>query len=180
MTYAVDTNIILLDATNITTVGKAGDTIVIPEVCLDEVDSKKSGLTEIAYQAREFGRLLSRAEKNGTVHNKNGTTCTNYATCDRIVCVVTMDEYPSYRGLDRNIVNDRKIIDCILKYKDTVGRGEKIVFLTNDVACGIRAQSKGLATADLKVVEKVNYDFVKRLQIDDYEVFRNLHNTPIQ
>jgi len=180
MTYAIDTNIILLDATNITTIGKAGDTIVIPEVCLDEVDSKKSGLTEVAYQAREFGRLLSRAKKNGTVHNKNGTTFTNYTLCDRIVCVVTMDEYPSYRGLDRNIVNDRKIIDCILRYKDIVGRGENIIFLTNDVACGIRAQSKGLATADLKVVEKVNYDFMKRLQIDDYEVFRNLHNTPIQ
>ena len=179
MTYALDTNIILLDASNVHTVGKAGDTIVIPETVLDELDSKKSGLTEVAYQARSFGRLIAQAENKGLVKTGKGSTFSNYTLHDRLICIVTLDQYPSYHGVDRNIVNDRKIIDCILNYKSVVGKGEKITFLTNDVACGIRAQSKGLKTADLKVVERINYEFVKDYQIDDYEVFRNLHNTMI-
>jgi PhoH-like ATPase len=36
--------------------------ICIPEVVIDELDSKKSGFEEINFQAREFGRILENAK----------------------------------------------------------------------------------------------------------------------
>ena len=55
----LDTNILLLDANNLF----LADHIFLPETVIDEIDSKKSGLTEISFQAREFGRLLTKATK---------------------------------------------------------------------------------------------------------------------
>ena len=55
MSYTViDTNILLLDAHNLLTIGQT-TTIVLPETVLDELDNKKSGYSELAFQAREFG-----------------------------------------------------------------------------------------------------------------------------
>ena len=61
--YVLDTNIILNDVENIFVLSKNGENlIVLPETVLDEIDSKKSGLTEISYLAREFGRLYNDTE----------------------------------------------------------------------------------------------------------------------
>ena len=63
MQYIVlDTNVILNNAHNIFTF-PTNTTIVIPETVVDELDSKKSVIGEIGFQAREFGRLLARASK---------------------------------------------------------------------------------------------------------------------
>ena len=62
----MDTNILLLDSYNLINIAKSmspSPIVVLPETVLDELDSKKSGFTEIAYQARQFGRLLSKANK---------------------------------------------------------------------------------------------------------------------
>ena len=62
----LDTNILLLDAYNLVNLGKDDSTIVIPATVLDEVDAKKSGTSEVAYQARQVGRLLSKAVSTST------------------------------------------------------------------------------------------------------------------
>ena len=61
----LDSNIVLLDAKNILTLGK-GAIIVLPEIVLKEVDNKKSGFGELAYQARQMGRILATFEVGGT------------------------------------------------------------------------------------------------------------------
>ena len=58
----LDTNIVLLDAYNIINLADKNTTIVIPATVVDELDSKKSGLSGIAYQARQFGRPLSQGQ----------------------------------------------------------------------------------------------------------------------
>ena len=178
MTYVLDTNILLLDSHNLYTVGGKSSTVVIPETVLDEIDSKKSGLGELAYQAREFGRLMTAATYIGQTH-KGSTTYINYSVKDTTVTIVALDEYPSYAGMEKNVLNDRKIIECALEYKKAVHHMEKVVFMTNDVACGIRAQSLGLESTQLAIVEDVKKEFLKEMIIDDSTKFSTLHNSKI-
>ena len=174
----IDTNIILLDAHNIYTLGDKGDTIVIPESCLDETDSKKSGLGELAYQAREFGRLMTAAECVGQVE-KDNSTFLNYKVHDRNVVIVALNKYPRYDGMHNNVINDRKIIECALEYRSKVKPEEEVVFLTNDIACGIRAQSLGLATEQLRDVADGELVFKAELTLPD-SVFRTAHGKDIR
>ena len=178
MTYVIDSNIPLLDAHNIYTIGKDIDTIVIPEVVLDELDSKKSGLGELAYQAREFGRLLTAAEFTGQV-KKDNSTFINYKVNGKIIVIVALSKYPRYEGMHNNVLNDRKIIECALEYKKRVKPDEKVVFLTNDIACGIRAQSLGLDTEQLRDVSDKEANYQVELSLPD-ESFRGIHGKDIR
>ena len=67
--YVLDTNILLNDANFINTLSDNGkNLIILPETVIDEMDTKKSLMTEIGYQARAFGRLLSKAEVTDKVN----------------------------------------------------------------------------------------------------------------
>ncbi len=178
MTYVLDTNILLLDAHNLYSLAREEDTIVIPETVLDEIDSKKSGLGEIAFQAREFGRIMTKAKLASQVAGGPGSTMINYNVQDRQVCVVALAEYPSFAGLERNVISDRKIIECALAYSRSVAKEEEVVFMTNDVACGIRAQSVGLKTTQLRDVSDIEASYTTQLTLSDGE-FRSVHGKRI-
>jgi len=179
MTYVLDTNILLLSAHNLYTVGNKEDTIVIPETVLDEIDSKKSGLGELAYQAREFGRLMTAATYIGQTH-KGSATYINYKVKDTTVTIVALGEYPSYAGMEKNVLNDRKIIECALAYKKAVQPDEEVVFMTNDIACGIRAQSLGLESTQLREVEDKQVVYNKVISVESDEAFRVMHGKQIK
>ena len=177
ISYVIDSNILLLDAHNLYTIGDETDTIVIPETVLDEVDAKKSGLGEVAYQAREFGRLMTQAEFTGKV-SKNRVNYINYKVNDKLVVVVALDEYPTFDGMDKKVINDRKIIECARRYKEAVQPREEIILLTNDVACGIRAQSLGVTSRQLREVNDAPVSYHREIELDDEE-FRNIHGKEI-
>lgn len=58
----IDTNILLLDSQNLEILADKDTVLVISETVIDELDSKKSLLDELGYNAREFGRLISKAK----------------------------------------------------------------------------------------------------------------------
>jgi len=182
MTHIVfDTNIILLDAYNLINIAKSMSPkpiVVLPETVLDELDSKKSGFTEIAYQARQFGRLLSKANKlDATTSNDDSRLLTTTALeLEGIeIWVLSIDQYPSFSGDEPNIRNDRKILHIThliaRKFPDTI-------FCSNDVMCRIRAESMGIKSIDHKLVNDTDLVFIRRLTIDS-EVFSNLHNMQV-
>ena len=175
-TYKIlDTNILLLDANNLITLGKDGSTIVLPETVLDEIDSKKSGLTELAFQAREFGRLLAKAKKvDSTYDNLSITTLDLHGV---VIEVVSLQEYPSYKDSAPNIINDRKIIHIAELYQQK-HKDANIVFVSNDVMCRLRADSLGLEIEDLKEVEHIDFEFTKELSIP-MDLFTTIHDKPI-
>lgn len=175
MYKVLDTNILLLDANNLTTLGQDGSIIVLPETVIDEMDAKKSGLNELAYQAREFGRLLTKAKKvrNSTeedlivtVLEYNGVT----------IHVVSSQEYPDYKEAAPNIVNDRKIIEIAVQYNNIYYA--QVTFVTNDVMCRLRAESLGITTQDLKEVETTEFEFTKTMEVAN-DLFTVLHDTNI-
>lgn len=173
----VDTNILLLDANNIIALGQDKDTVVcIAETVIDELDSKKSGLNELAYQAREFGRLMASAEQLGREVLDN-LVITKFKVQESHVWVIAIKEYPDLSDIAHNIINDRKIIEVALELQKT--QHTPVEFISNDVMCRIRADSFGLNVSDFKVVDKVDYEFTKTLEVD-YDTFRSLHGKDIK
>lgn len=170
----LDTNIILLDANNLLTLGQSS-TIVLPETVLDEADNKKSGFSEVAFQAREFGRLLTKATKVSTTTADN-LVITHLSLASINIEVVSLLKYPDYSNTEPNIINDRKIIEVALEYQRT--NRVPITFMSNDVLCRLRADSLGLETTDLKQVEVNSLEFTRSITIDP-EHFANLHNKSI-
>jgi len=164
----IDTNILLLDAYNLVNLGNDGSTIVIPETVIDEIDSKKTGHSEIAFQAREFGRLLSKAKRIAKSNQEFGFIL-ELELNGVSITIVAPHRYPSFQDTERSIINDRKILHVAKHYKEV-----NHVFITNDVMCRIRAEAEGLRTSDLKIVENIDMEFTKTLTVPT-EVFTDLH-----
>jgi PhoH-like ATPase len=168
----LDTNILLLEASNLTTLASDGSTIVLPETVLDELDSKKSGHSEIAFQAREVGRLLARAEILRTYESQE-STFTELKLDNINILVASNCQYPDLESAPANIINDRKIIHVATLFPQ-----ENATFISNDVMCRIRAQSMGIKVTDYKTVETTNLEFTKEIEVTA-GLFTRLHNMPI-
>jgi len=171
----LDTNIPLLDANNIITLGSQPDTvIVLPETVLDELDSKKSGLGELAYQARSFGRMMAKCGTPIRVTHDN-MIISQFDSDGVSIWIVSLESYPQFPGMAKNILNDRKIIEVALQFASYYS---PVTFISNDVMARIRADSLGLKVTDFKVVDKVDYEFTKELEVIE-GVFKTLHNRSI-
>jgi PhoH-like ATPase len=170
----LDSNIVLLDATNILTLGDADTVIVIPSVVCDEVDSKKSGFSELAFQAREFGRILTSGYKRKSVQLEH-LTYTDFSIGKRTVTIVDPHTYPDFTDSEPNIIADRKIIYTAQLWSKLE---EDTVFMSNDVMCRIRCAASGLRVQDLRQVSNVPTEFIKYFTVTD-EQFSNLHNKSI-
>ena len=113
---------------------------------MDELDVKKSGLDEINFQARSFGRLLEKADILHTTNVDGIITSRMFINSDKNITidVVSFDVYKSVtRDTDKHIVNDRKILE-VAQYVNTKHSNAK--FISNDVMCRLRAISLGLTT----------------------------------
>lgn len=172
----IDTNIVLLDATNILTLSSPDTIVVIPETVVDEIDSKKSIIGELGYQAREFGRLLSKATKLSTEETEYLTAHRFVIGEDHHIHIVTSSAYPNFTDTEPNIRNDRKIIEIALQYKNIFGPA--VTFISNDVMCRVRADSLGLPTEDLKEVDTIHFEFTKTIDLP-MDLFLDIHDKPI-
>ena len=178
MKYIVlDTNIPLSDADNIIALGQEpGVTIVLPETVLAELDNKKSGFDEINYQARETARLLASAEivSNDTRPYGNKTTL---KIGDQTILIIGLNEYKAnpndYGG------NDQRIIETTKALMEAVSAEDEVVLMSIDYYMRLRAQAVGVKTADFKIVEDSECEFVKYMDVFDEEIFRTLHDTNI-
>ena len=174
MHYIVlDTNVILNNAYNIFTFPK-DTTIVIPETVVDELDSKKSVIGEIGFQAREFGRLLARASKL-PLERSASLTIAKFELDDINIHLTSTSNYPDYTDTSPSVINDRKIIEIAKQYEALYGN---VTFYSIDVMCRTRAESEGLSTSDFKEVERTDYEYVKTISLD-FDTFSNVHNKPI-
>ena len=176
MSYLVlDTNVLLLDANNLLSF-PTEDIIVLPETVVDELDSKKTGFTEIAYQAREFGRLLSKAGRIDSV-TTGAITSTKFLLDSHQIWIVSSTNYPDLPQFDVSLRNDRKIIHVASLIQSLFSDFPTIV-VSNDVMFRIRAESLGLQSRDFKQVDHYKFEFTKRLEVSE-EIFSELHHKPI-
>ena len=172
MKYTVlDTNIILLDHT--TVMKYAEDSIVvIPETVLVELDSKKSQIGELGYQARAFARFLAGCETADIRSNTFYTeVCLRHNSLD--IRVISPVDYPDFD--DASSANDRRIIYAASRLQTS---GYLVELITNDNLCRVLALTAGIPTRDHKIVEKTSFTFTKSLEIDP-DNFSTIHRQPI-
>ena len=165
--FVVDTNIILEDFSNISNLSQEGkNLIVLPEIVLDEIDSKKSGFEEINYQARQFARFLEdstiqdsyEAQKHQIISLEIGMVN---------IHIISKNSYDTdTKQISLNISNDRKILEIASfanKYYP-----KTIEFISNDIMARVRATSLNLETTFLKGDGKddVEVEFVKEIDIE--------------
>lgn len=166
--YILDTNIILSDVVNVEILSqKSSNLIVIPETVMDELDVKKSGFSEINYQARSFGRLLEKADILSVRQEDGYVISRMYINGEKniTVDVVSLMNYPNLDKMDSHIINDRKILEVAIKAKQIYQ--EDVVFISNDVMCRLRAISLGLTTEPFGVNNEVSIDLYAELKIED-------------
>ena len=165
--FILDTNILLNDANSIEKISeKSRNLIILPEIVLDELDSKKSGFDEINFQARNFGRLLSEAVVID-IERVGGSTFTfvniNHNK-DIDLVIVSKERYMSILDAEQNIKNDRKILEVALDVKSKYGKG---VFLSLDVMARHRALSLGLETDTFDIVDDTPVVLFASLSLND-------------
>ena len=176
--YSIDTNIILDDAHSIFTISQQGkNLIILTEVVLDEVDSKKSGLEEINFQAREFARCLIDSKIENIARLQDGTLVFIKVN-DIDILLVSKNEY-NLKDVDVKIINDRKII-LANKWVKELFNLENMLAISNDLNFRTRCLSLNLPcdmlNAGNKNDEKIS--FYRELPLDSIH-FNSLENKDI-
>ena len=166
--YCLDTNIVLDNPSNILKLYDNGNnSIIIPEVVLDEIDNKKSGLEEINYNARQFARLLEDSE---IICKENiGDLLlikTKIVSLDVELFIVSKNKYEcETTNIALNILNDRKILEVAKdaqQYFNIITISLDIMFRTRALSLGIPAET--LTGKD----EVIIFEFHKSLTVDNF------------
>lgn len=165
-TYILDTNIILDSPDNLIRLSDNGNnTIVIPEIVIDELDNKKSGFEDINFNARQFARMLEDSVITDKSHYGELTAITT--TIESLGVTLTIISKHTYicetTTVAANILNDRKILELAVDYNHVFPGA---ILLSLDIMCRTRALSLGLATEPLtgKAVD-LAYNFHKQLEL---------------
>ena len=162
-TFVLDTNIILDNVENLFRLYNNENNIVICDIVIDEIDSKKSGLDELGYRAREFARFLENMDVIDTHKYKSGLVV-NILRNDRLKLYIVSKDYKKYDDTHPAIINDRKIIECTKECCDIF---ENVIFISLDGMCRLRAISEGLEVETLTLnTEEKNYLFSKEVNFD--------------
>lgn len=171
--YCIDTNIILDNPSNIIKLYDNGNTIIIPEVVIDELDNKKSGLTELGYNARQFARFLEEAEiiskeqKGDLLFIKTRIESLNIE-----LYIVSKQEYKCETSkVALNILNDRKILEIA---SDASTIFPDLIFISLDIMARTRALSLGIDTETLKGKDqKLEFEFHKTIMVDNVKIIKD-------
>lgn len=178
--FVLDTNVILEDASQLIAIGENGkNLIVLPETVIDELDNKKSGFSEINFQAREFGRILAEAEVIGTTTTASKTIM-SVRTKDVFIDIISFDNY-DLDDVDRSIINDRKIIAVAQFATSHYKMPETTILISNDVMCRTRAISLNVKTESIASNKgSIENVFIKVLDNLDSAYFNSMNNKHIR
>ena len=171
--YCIDTNIVLDDPSNIIKLYDDGNTIILPEVVIDELDTFKKGFEEINYNARQFARLLEDAEiiskeqKGDLLFIKTRIESLNIE-----LYIVSKQEYKCETSkVALNILNDRKILEIA---SDASTIFPDIIFISLDIMARTRALSLGIATETLKGKDqKLEFEFHKTVTVENVKTIKD-------
>lgn len=137
--------------------------------------AKKSGTSEIAYQARQFTRLLSKATRSPVVIE--GSLITNVLELEGVtIWICALTDYPTFSDAEQNIRSDRKILHVsgLLSRKH-----DNVAFCSVDGMCSLRAgEAMGLKTYEHRLVEETTAEFIRYLTVSE-AVFSQLHDSLI-
>lgn len=148
--YIIDTNVILDSPSNIhLLLSDNTNTIVIPDIVLDEVDSKKSGFEDINFNARAFARLLEDSHITSTVtYNTLNIVDLFVPQLEATIKIISTEEplpMDHLASMPASLINDRKILELARLYN----LKEPSTVVSLDTMLRIRASSNSLPAVAL-------------------------------
>jgi PhoH-like ATPase len=172
----LDTNILLLDANNLLTLGQDA-VIVLPETVLDELDVKKTDKNpDLSYQARQFGRILTSCSiLDIDISDERAIVTRSHDDSGVVIKTLSLTSYLPSNDSEVSIRNDRKILQATKYLAD---QGIETTFMSNDVMCRERAIVYGITATDLKLVEIKDEGFTKAISVPS-SIFAKMHNASI-
>lgn len=180
--FFIDTNIILEDNSNILKLSQnSKNLIIISEIVLDEIDSKKSGFDEINFQAREFARFLESGEIIGkkTFEDMKIISLDICSDSEKVrIDIISKNNYiATLSGFSQNILNDRKILETAQSAQKIYPK--KLQFITLDVMAKFRAISLEIDADSLSAGKReTEFEFTKEVYVE-FEQLENLQNCSI-
>jgi PhoH-like ATPase len=179
-TFVIDTNIVLEDSSNILKLSSGGESLIaIPETVLDEIDSKKSGFSEINYQAREFARLLEDSQFLESFEVDGGYKIVQVLLPRGVrIDIISKSKYELQRGLHQNIESDRKILE-IAKFAQNYY--ENTTFISLDIMARVRALSLDIRSRTLQLEKDSDseIEFEKSIEVS-FEDLQKLQDREIE
>lgn len=153
-TYVLDTNVILYSPGALTSFGD--NSVVIPEVVLEELDSFKKDKSDLGANARHAARILDKLRKTGKIDE--GIELTGGGKLR-----VELNHYdtkipPSWD----NAKADNRIIQVCKALKE---QGENVCLITKDIFERIKGDSVGINVEDFyeKVVPEYDNQYTGRI-----------------
>lgn len=140
--FVLDTSVILYDPQCIYRF--EDNHVVIPIVCLEEMDRFKKELTEVGRNARQFSRYLDEIRKRGSLTTgvevgKKGT-----------LTVDLFKDAEKHLPVDlKSDKNDHRILAVALKFRQE-RPNNPVIFVTKDVNLRIKADALGLTSVDFE------------------------------
>ena len=183
-TFILDTNVILDNIDNIYKLSDNGtNLLVIPEIVIDELDSKKSGFEEINFNARQFARLLEEGVITDPLKSDQTSLQGFYVTLVNplvklLILTKRVYECEDGKTIATNILNDRKILESAKNYIEVYNSEATLISL--DVMCRTRAITLGIPTDYLHGKGKdLDFEFHKTITLPTIPTLDNIPITTI-
>lgn len=162
-TFVLDANVLLHDPESITKFPESD--VVIPVTVLEELDKMKRLPSDLGKNSRAVFRFIDSLTKLGKGNLHKGVILDNGSSV-RIQLEIKTD-FSSNLSL---AVNDNKIIMAAYFLFE---RGDKVVFVSKDLAARIKAEAIGLQSQDyenLKFSYKAMYRGIRKMDLDKHSI----------
>lgn len=161
--FVLDTNVLLHDPESPLKFPKQH--IVIPLTVLEELDKMKRMPSDLGKNARAALRFFDSLTKIGTGNLYSGVTLSN-----ETVIRIALDIKTNYSANFSLAVNDNKIIMAAFLLHE---KGDKVVFVSKDIAARIKAEAIGLQAQDyenLKYAYSSLYSGIRKIELEKSEI----------
>ena len=168
--YILDTNVLIHFPGCIHTF--EDNNIIIPLICLEELDSLKKKEGMIGYQAREALREINNVRQYGDI--QSGVSLPNGGSLRVELNHMSPDKMPD--GFDMN-KNDNKILAIALNMREE-SKKLSTILVTKDLCVAIKAHSLGLEVQDYendRVNVDHNYKGYREIVLSSEEIDRIYH-----
>lgn len=149
--YVIDTNVMVHDPYAI--YNFEDNNVIIPMVCIEELDNLKTRDGLVGFQARTAARELSKLRKSGSL--KDGIKTEQGGSVRIDLTVVTQDDLPAGFTLEKN---DSKIIAIAKKIQNAPeNKGMQTILVSKDLYMQIKGDAVGIEVQDYKT-DRVDLD----------------------
>lgn len=164
-TFVIDTNVLLHDPDALLSFGESD--VVLPLAVLEELDTMKRFRDEIAKNARTVLRFLSSLKEKGTGDLHKGVMLSS-GTKIRLQLEIKSNHNLNF-GHGEKMLHYRILMSALFLHE----KGEKVVFVSKDLAMRVKAEALGLEAEDYenkKFAYETLYRGIRKIELPKQEI----------